>query len=64
MCVTVPYFVTIVETVAEIWRFFYFSSWNCCSHMGTTQSIGALYVCAKFGWNCCSSSSFDNKQEL
>jgi len=63
-CVTVPNFVAIGQTVADIWRVIDFPRWRssaildlwcvCSDH--PQRSFGGLYHCAKFGWNpsnCC-----------
>jgi len=73
ICVTVPNFIKIGQTVAEIWRFNGFfqnggrpPSWISLVRIGTTHedylSNGGLYRCAKFGWN--RRSTFDNMKVL
>jgi len=73
ICVTVPNFIKIGQTVAEIWRFNGFfqnggrpPSWISLARIGTTHedylSNGGLYRCAKFGWN--RRSTFDNMKVL
>jgi len=69
-CGTVPNFVQIGRTVAEIRPFLIFQdggrppSWICCTPVWTTREVyfGGHYHCAKFGLNRC--SSFDNMQVL
>ena len=70
MCVIVPDFVPIEQTVAEILPFFDFEdggrppAWICYTPVCTTHDsvFGRLYHCAKFGLN--RYSSFDNIQVL
>jgi len=63
MCVTLPNFIKIGQTVAEIWRFngFFFKMadayWD-----HPRRLLGGLYRCAKFGLNRC--STFDNRKVL
>jgi len=65
-CITVPNFMVIGQTVAEIRRFFYFSKMMAVRHLGFVmrmfgpprRAFGGLYCSARFGWNRC--SSFDN----
>ena len=66
-CVTVPNFVEIARTAAEIWRFFDFfprrrpsailDLWCVCWDQ-PRRAFGGLYHHANFAWNLC--SSFDN----
>jgi len=65
-CISLPNFVAIGATIAEIWRYFNFSSSRpstildllcvCSDH--PRRAFGGVYRRAKFGWNLC--SSFDN----
>ena len=65
MCITVPNFVAIGQTVAEIWRFLKLSKMAAVCHIGfvirvfgpLTKGICWSLYCANFGWNRC--SSFD-----
>ena len=69
-CVTMPNFVQIGRTVAEIWPFTISQdggrppSWICYTPVWTTHLVyfGGLCHCAKFGLNRC--SSFGNMQVL
>jgi len=69
-CVTVPIFLQIGRTVAEIWPFSIFQnsgrppSWITYTPVWTTHEVyfGGLYHCAKCGLN--RFSSFDNMQVL
>jgi len=62
--------VAISQTVAEMWRDFYFSKWWLSiildllrARLDELQTVfGAVYHCAKFGWNRYSNS--DNMQVL
>ena len=66
MCVTMPNFVSIGQTVAQISPFFDFSRWRpsailhlfyaCLDH--PRRVFGGLCHCVKFGYNRC--GSFDN----
>jgi len=59
ICVNLPKFMQIGQTIAEIWQFFDFSRWRpsaildlyyaCLDHPRCV--VGGLYRCAKFGWN-------------
>ena len=67
ICVIVPNFTKIGQTVAEIWRFNgFFSKWRPSAIVDLLGAdwdhqrrlLGGVYRCAKFGWNRC--TSFDN----
>jgi len=69
--ITVPNFVEIGQTVAEIWRFFsIFRRWGlfaildllCAGSVHPLMAFSALYCCAKYGWN--RHSSFDNNMRV
>ena len=70
MCVPVPNFVAIGQTVAEIWRLFDFSKIATVRHLGSvmrvfapaTKGIDDRYHCAQLDWNRC--SIFHNMQVL
>jgi len=71
ICASMPNFIKIGQTVAEIWRFNgFFSKWRPSAildlsgaHWDHPQRLLAdLYRCAKFGWNRC--STFDNMKVL
>ena len=68
-----PNLVAIGQTVAEIWRFFYFSKMAAVRHLGFVMRVFGpptkarrvfvgLYHCGKFGWN--RYSTFNNMQVL
>ena len=63
ICVTVPNFIKIRQTVAQVWRFNgFFSKWRPSAILDLSGAywdqprrlLGGLYRCAKFGWNRCS----------
>jgi len=65
ICITLPNFVKIGPTVAEIWRFNGFfnggrpPSWICRARIGTThEDYLVVFIVVLFGWNRC--STFDN----
>jgi len=71
ICVTVPNFIKIRQTVAEVWRFNgFFSKWRPSAFLELSGAywdqprrlLGGLYRFAKFGWNRC--STFDNMKVL
>jgi len=72
LCVTLPNFVVIGQTVAEIWRFLDFIfKMAAVRHHGfvvcvcldhSQRSFGSIYLCTKFGWN--RRSNFDNMKAL
>jgi len=72
MCITTPNFMPIGQTVVAIWPFFVYSRWRpsaisdllyaCLDHRH--RVFGGFYNCVKFGWNRCSTGSFNNMQVL
>jgi len=70
MYVTMPNFVPIGQTIAEIWRLLVFQndgrppSWISFAPVWTThkENVMVFIHCGKFGWDRC--SSFDNTQVL
>jgi len=70
MCITVPNFVAIGQTVAEIWRFLELSKMAAVCHIGLvirmfgplTKGICWSLYCANFSWNRC--TSFDKMHVL
>jgi len=69
MCVTVPNFAQLGQTVPVMRPFFDFNygsrppSWMVYECLDDLRRVfGGLCHCAKFGWNLC--SSFDNMQVL
>ena len=68
--VSVPNFIKIGQTVAEIWRFNGFSKWRRSAILDLSDAywdyprrlLGGLYRCAKFGLNRC--GTFDNMKVL
>ena len=65
ICASLPNFIKIDQTIAEIWRFNSFSQWRPFAILDLSGAhwdhprrlLGGLYRCAKFGWNRC--STFD-----
>jgi len=70
ICASLPNFIKIDQTIAEIWRFNSFSQWRPFAILDLSGAhwdhprrlLGGLYRCAKFGWNRC--SAFDNMKVL
>ena len=72
ICVIMPNFIKIGQTVAGIWRFNVFSKWRRSVILDLSGAywghprrlLGGLYCYgyAKFGWNRC--STFDNMKVL
>ena len=71
ICVTVPNFIKIDQTAAEIWRFNSFFTMAAVRHLGfvgrvlgppTKTTWWSFCRYAKFGWNRC--STFDNMKVL
>jgi len=71
ICASVPNFIKIDQTVAEIWRFNgFFSKWRPSAILDLSGAywddprslLGGLYRLAKFGRNRC--STFDNMKVL
>ena len=70
ICVTIPNFIKIGQTIAQIWRFnFFFKRWpsaildlSGAYRDHPRRLLGGLYRCAKFGWNRC--RTFDNMKVL
>jgi len=68
--VSMPNFIKIGQTVAEIWRFNGFSKWRRSAILDLSDAywdhprrlLGGLYRCAKFGLNRC--GTFDNMKVL
>ena len=70
MCIIVPNFAKIGQTVPEIWPIFYFSRWRpsaildwfyaCWDH--PRRVLGGLCDCAKFGSSRC--SNFDSMHNI
>jgi len=58
MCITLPNFVAVGQTVAEIWRFFNFSKMGAVRHLGFVMRVFVpprghlvVFITANFGWN-------------
>ena len=70
ICVSLPNFIKIGQSVAEIWRIFDFSRWRPSAILDLLlgywdrprRVLGGLYHCAKNCWNRC--TGFDNMQVL
>ena len=70
ICITMPNFVKIDQTFADIWRFNGFLKMADVRHLGFVgrvldhprRLLDGLYRCAKFGWN--RFSTFDNMKVL
>ena len=70
ICESLPNFIKIHQSVAEIWRIFDFSRWRpfvildlLLGYLNRPRRVlGGLYHCAKNCWNRC--TGFDNMQVL